>query len=88
MPTCILVDNLDDLDLDNRLVFYVITHDTKDYGEKHVVRRHTHVDGKLVTERPCQLCDTLVEAREKVPVGRTWVPRDVQDDPVIVESWF
>lgn len=33
-------------------------------------------------------CDSLEEARAKVPPGLYRMPRHPSDDPVIVESWF
>ena len=33
-------------------------------------------------------CDSLLEARAKIPEGLYRSPRDPNDDPVIVETWF
>lgn len=33
-------------------------------------------------------CDSLEEARAKVPEGLYRMPRVAEDDPVIVEMWF
>lgn len=83
-----IIDSLDELDLTNKLIFWVITHDTKDYGDKFVVRRETAAVAQLFIERACEVCDTLDEARSKVPAGLTRMPHSLADDPVIVESWF
>lgn len=60
---------------------------------KWVVRAHDVIrpeDGKLAEIRPRQgylACDSLEEARAKVPPGRVRMLPGRNDDPVIVESW-
>ena len=34
------------------------------------------------------LCDSLEEARAQVPAGTYALPRDEDDDPVIIETWL
>jgi hypothetical protein len=70
---------------------YVITHGTKDYGDKFVVRRQTMVDGDLLPDAlPLAVEDKLDLARAHVPTesrSRRF-PAHSHDDPVIKEWWM
>lgn len=67
---------------------YAITHKTSDYGDKFVVRIFDIGPGLYAPRRePFALEDTLEAARAKLPKGLQRLPRDQNDDPVIVESW-
>lgn len=68
---------------------YVITHKTKDFGDKYVVRITEVCQGKL-TVRPdtVAVVDTLLEARAAIPPNLTHFPRVRADDPVVVETWM
>lgn len=83
----ILVDDIDALPGES-LVVWVITHNTADYGDKYVVRRQVPTSYELFVERSCTVCDTLEQARSKIPSGTECMTRDPDDDPVIVESWI
>lgn len=75
-------------DADN-LYIWTVTFDTKDYPGRYCARKHfigrggvygptdTHVTG-----------DTLDQVRGLLPDGLTRLPRSVNDQPVIVESWI
>lgn len=73
------------------LDLYVITHRTKDYGERFVVRRQLlPVDGSpgLAAAIPLAVVDSLELARAAIPPSHSWrVERVAEDDVVIVESW-
>ncbi len=80
------VNDVDALPGEN-LVFWVVTHDTADHGDKYVVRRQVAKADEVLFERSCEVSDTLEEAREKIPSDKCRLPRHPKDDPVIVESW-
>lgn len=70
------------------LPMWVITHKTKDFGDKYVARPHA-VGVKTVTPlNKYLLADTLEEIREMLPPGLVCMPRQPEDDPVIVETWL
>jgi len=67
--------------------FFVITHGTKDYGDKFVVREHR---GTVPELEPLAVVDSLEEARgaiEEYSPSLCRVDRCEWDDSVIVESW-
>lgn len=67
---------------------WVITHNTKDFGEKFVARPClTSVKG-TVSLKQYMLADTLAAIREMLPPGLVCMPRYANDDPVIVEVWL
>jgi hypothetical protein len=71
------------------LEMYVITTNTSDYGDKHVVRRHCIGDQSVVPDAdPFVVCDSLDEARSMIPAGLVRGEPSVKDDLVIVEFWF
>lgn len=83
-----LVDSIAELPGEH-VVFWVVTHNTKDYGDRYVLRRQAPGKGVLYVERePVLVSDHLTEIRAEVPLGLQLLPRSDQDDPVIVESWF
>lgn len=60
----------------------------RDYPDKFVVRAFAIFPGEVLASGECILCDTLEEAREKIPPGLICLPRAEGDDPVIVEVWI
>ena len=72
------------------VTFYAITHKTKDYGDKYVVRKHYITPGKgdHCDQDPVAVKTELEEARTFIPVDCMRLPLTPYDDPVIVESWF
>ncbi len=71
------------------LTFWVIYYGASNHPPgKWVVRAQ---DAMREGVRPHELffeCDSLEEARAKVPKGLYRLPRFAEDDPVIVECWF
>lgn len=45
-------------------------------------------DGVVAPEPVAVLCDSLDDAREQIPSGAICVPREDDDDPMIVETWL
>lgn len=70
---------------------FVITHNTKDFGDKFVVRGRSISRGIDEPDaEPTAVCDNLEEARDVCkahPSVSTNIGRSVSDDPVIIESW-
>jgi hypothetical protein len=68
--------------------FWVITHGTRDYGDRFVVR--IHLNGVPARE-PVGICDTIEEAQLLVETSSSYplvcLERFPEDDPVIMESW-
>ncbi len=72
-----------------KLVFYVITHGTKDHGDKYVLRRQVAGKSVIYVEKGAVgVRDTLAQVRTLVPDGLVRMPRVVGDDPVIMETWM
>jgi hypothetical protein len=80
----------------NTVQLFVITHDTKDYGERYVVREHRIHDVNSQREDhrimlvPLAVCSSLEEARGAVEEHTPSLVRFDRcrwDDDVIVESW-
>jgi len=93
--TSTVVKELPAFDPKNQCRLFTITHRTKDYGERFVVREHrVMLTGGpdhgtiLVGATPVAVADDLEAARRSIPRGLYNVGRDVADDPVIVESWI
>ena len=79
------VDSVEDC----QVVLYVITCKTKDFGDKYVVRRHGIERGEQLVEKdPVAVVDTLEGARERIPAHMFRLPKDPNDDPVVVESYI
>ena len=67
------------------LNIYTITKYPDDFPQHFVVRRHTE---KNSPTREFMLARNLQEARALVPPDLILIPRQANDDPVIVESWI
>jgi len=75
---------------DEVMAVYTITTNTKDYGQRFVVRVHRVIKGTTeprADAEPLAVAETLEQARHALPDGLFNLGRDPQDDPVIVESW-
>ncbi len=83
-----LVDDLADVP-GNKLIIYVITHRTKDWGEKYVLRRQSPGRNMIYMERePFAVADSLVEVQAKLPADVVRFAPTVNEDPVVVETWL
>jgi hypothetical protein len=71
------------------LEMYTIYEHPRDYPRSFVVRR-SHLEGAaaFVDLLPYALSPHLDGARHVIPEGLVNMGRDVDDDPVIVETWF
>jgi len=70
----------------NDLLVWTVTTGTKDYGDKFVARPNAIRGGP----RPLPvvlIADTLETLQKKLPVGLFQMPRQIGDDPVIIETW-
>ena len=68
---------------------WTIYHRPLDYPNHWAVRMWwVDGEGQVVKYPVAGLYDTLEEAREGVPVGCICFPRDLDDDPVIYETWM
>ncbi len=73
------------------ITMYVISTNTKDYGDKFVLRRHAacrRAADEVLVERTCKLFDDADAARAALPDGLYNTGRMAEDDPVIVETWL
>lgn len=74
---------------------FVVTHRTKDYGDRFVVREHVLKLGASRHDRagfvpllaPRAVVDSIEEARAAIPRGLALLPPARDDDAVIVEWW-
>jgi hypothetical protein len=67
------------------LAIWTVYRDPADYPSKYVVRKSL-VPGGVTNEM--FVADSLAEARALVPPGLHRLPRQRDDDPVIVEVWL
>jgi hypothetical protein len=70
------------------LIIWTITHNTKDFGDKWVARPTIVPNEHPNMEDGYLIADTLEELRDKLPPGLSRLQRDPNDDPVIVEVWL
>jgi len=70
------------------LPYWVVTSNPSDFRGKIVVRRWNVRDGQTESTNEHHVYDSLEQARRHRPEGTTTIPRDPQDDPVIVETWI
>ena len=82
-----IVENVEAVETSNPVI-WVITNRTKDHGDKFVVRRQIPHADRIYIEKSCAVFDSLEEARGHLPPGLIYLPRDTNDDAVIVEMWL
>jgi hypothetical protein len=70
------------------LEMYVIYHQPKDIPSPYVLRKWNLGDEGLKTEGEFATGETLDEIRSLLPNYLIKLPRDPNDDPVIVETWI
>ena len=66
---------------------YNIFHSPDDYPGKFVVRGWTAGANSVQMDEECELCDSLEEARSKIPPGFVWLPPHATDVNSLVEVW-
>ena len=69
------------------LAMYVIYDHPSDFPDNVVVRKWLTTDVATPTDEEI-LCGSLAEARQHIPPGLYRMPRGVDDDPVVLETWF
>lgn len=68
---------------------FAIYESPSDYPGKFVVREWNSSSGsQWAVPGPATVCDTLKEARTKMPRGLTRMERMEHDDPCILETWL
>ena len=85
-----IVEDLDDV-AGPKLVIYVITHGTKDWGDSYVLRRQSPFPRRnmIYMERePLAVAAKIEDVRAELPEGLIKYPLTAGDDPVIVETWL
>jgi len=71
------------------LVMWTVYDHPLDFPLHFVVRRHfVKRDAGPMAAHIGSLCQTLEEAREQIPQYATWMHREPNDDPSIVETWL
>jgi hypothetical protein len=74
---------------DVAMVGWTIYYRPLDFPDHFAVRMWMVGEGsELIWRNIACVCRTLEEAREQVPTGTVCMPREDEDDPVIVESWI
>ena len=72
--------------LEGDLWIWTVTYGTSDMPGKYAARPHSvRLQGAFGW---ALVADTLAELRGQLPWGMTQLPRQPEDDPVIVESWI
>lgn len=72
---------------DGHLVLWTVTHNTSDYPQ-HYIARPSIVKPEVTALAAILMASTLTELRNILPIGLTCLPRQSEDDPVIVEVWL
>lgn len=67
---------------------WVVYENPSDYPGKYVLRRQTAEKGSISKDSECVVKDSYEELIEHIPQGKTRINRDLQDDPVIMETWI
>jgi len=68
---------------------YVIYENPTDYPGKYVVRRWLIGRGTVTPDaEPLAVLDALSDARMFVPDGLYMMPRELEDDPAVLEVWI
>lgn len=72
----------------NALAMFVIYERPKDFPRQYVARRWVIDGGAIKAEqRIYAVGETLAAVRAALPYGLAMIPRALQDDQTIVESW-
>jgi hypothetical protein len=71
-----------------KIYVYTIYDHPGDYPNHFVVRCTLIYQGKVMPDDHAWLAPTLEQARLFIPPGLNPLPRNPEDDPVIVECWL
>jgi hypothetical protein len=72
----------------NELYTYTIFNRPLDHPDKVVVRKFKIEAGMVEPTDDIILCESVEEARTKIPYGLVPIERDPSDNPSIVETWI
>lgn len=74
----------------NILMIYTICKNPSDFPDKFTIRRHLILPKGIIRIDITYLVvrDSLEECRTEIPAGLVICPRDINDDPVIIESYL
>jgi hypothetical protein len=70
------------------LTIWTIYHNPADHPGKYVVRAYDCTASGSHARPDGAVCDTLEQARTRVPCGLYWMNRNPVDDRTIVETWL
>ena len=70
------------------LGMWAVTRNPSDFPGKFVARKWLIGSGTMAVTADHHVADTLDDVRELLPPGLCMIPRNPNDDPVIVESWI
>jgi|SRR5580765_6651729 len=80
---------------DGHLVLWTLTYNPSDYPQLYIARPSILIRNTQISIKPevtalaaILMADTLTELRNILPIGLTCLPRQSEDDPVIVEVWL
>lgn len=73
---------------ENRLVIWVVTTNTLDFGNKFIARPIIVPALYPMPEHGHLIANSLQELRDMLPYGLSRLSRQIDDDPVIVETWL
>jgi hypothetical protein len=75
--------------VDKPLSLWTVYDHPRDFPKNYVARRHEIHSGRVVPTDDLLICSELAAIRENLAErGLTVLPRQPQDDPVIVEVWL
>ena len=72
----------------NPLSIWTICKNPSDHPGKFTARRHEVFPGRSSATQHLLVADSLEAIRALLPPGLYLIPREPNDDPVIVESWI
>lgn len=70
------------------LEMWIVYDHPADYPEHFVARKWTAKAGAAVATMEYRFAKTLDEIRQAIPQGLHRFPRNEQDEPQVVETWF
>lgn len=70
------------------LYAHTIFNNVSDFPNKVVIRVFRIQDGNVEPTEDIEVCNTIEEARAKIPLGLVCMDRDPSDHPSVVETWL